>query len=88
MIYGFKILTQLVESNVFHMYVFCLKEYIFWTKVANEISTFWTFHCLSEFVQIPHVIFGTSEFVQIPHAIFGTRSQFLYKLCTILKYLS
>ena len=43
----------------------------FLTKVAHQISPFWTFHCLSEVVQIPHVIFET-------------RSQFLYKLCTIL----
>ena len=38
----------------------------FWTKVAHRNSTFWTFHCLSEVVQVPHVIFETS-------------SQFLYK---------
>ena len=31
--------------------------YIFWTKAAHRISHFWTFHCLSEVVQIPHVIF-------------------------------
>ena len=40
-------------------------------KVAHQISTFWTFHCLPEVVRIPHVIFET-------------RSQLLYKLCTIL----
>ena len=43
----------------------------FWTKVAYRISTFWTFHYLSELVQIPHVIVET-------------RSQILYNLCTIL----
>ena len=43
----------------------------FWTKVAYRISTFWTFHYLSEVVQIPHVIVET-------------RSQILYNLCTIL----
>ena len=43
----------------------------FWTEVAHPISTFWTFYSFPEAVQIPHVIFET-------------RSQFLYKLCTIL----
>ena len=37
--------------------MFQLKECIFWTKVAYGISTFWTFYCLSEVAQIPHVIF-------------------------------
>ena len=41
-----------------------------WTKVAHRISTFWTFHCLSEVVQTP--------------MIFEIRSQVLYKICTIL----
>ena len=31
----------------------------FLEKVAHQISTFWTFHCLSEIFQIPHVIFET-----------------------------
>ena len=48
-----------------------LKEHIFWTKEVYQISTFWTFHCLSEVVQIPHVIFET-------------RNQLLYNLCAIL----
>ena len=26
-------------------------------KVVYRISTFWTFHCLSEAVQFPHLIF-------------------------------
>ena len=48
------------------------KGMFFWgAKLAHRISAFWTFHCLSEVVQIPHVIFET-------------RSQFLYKFCTIL----
>ena len=38
-------------------------------KKVHQISTFWTFHCLSEVAQIPHVIFET-------------RSQLWYKLCT------
>ena len=29
----------------------------FWTNVAHWISTFWTFHCLPEVIQIPHMIF-------------------------------
>ena len=56
--------------------MFLLKEYIFgqiyfWIKVAHQISTFWTLQCLPEVVEIPHVIFEI-------------RSQFLYKLGTIL----
>ena len=43
----------------------------FWTKVAYQISPFWTFHCLSEVSQVLHVILET-------------RNQFLYKFCTIL----
>ena len=58
---------MLDESSVYNVLVEC----IFWTKITHRISTFWTFHCLSEVVQIPHVIFET-------------RSQFLYKICTIL----
>ena len=50
--------------------VLAKETYFFWTK-AHQISTFWTFHCLSEVVQIPHVIFET-------------RTQLLYKPCTIL----
>ena len=57
--------------NVLAEGMYLLEKCIFWTKVAHQISTFWTFHCLSEVVQIPHVIFET-------------RSQFLHKLCTIL----
>ena len=51
--------------------MFQLKECIFWTKVTYQISTFWTFHCLS-------------KVGQVSHGIFETRSQFLQKLCTIL----
>ena len=54
--------------------MFLLKQCIFWTK-AHQISTFWTFYCLSKVVQIPHVIFETT-------------SQLLYKFCTTLYYLS
>ena len=50
-----------------------MKKCIFWTKVVHQVSTFWTFHCLFEVVQIL--------------MIFETRSQFLYKLCTIFQYL-
>ena len=39
--------------------MFSLRECDFWTKTAHEISTFWTFHCLPEVSQIPHVIFET-----------------------------
>ena len=35
--------------------MFQLKDCICWT----EVSTFWTFHCLTEVVQIPYVIFKT-----------------------------
>ena len=42
----------------------------FWTNVAHRISAFWTFYCLFEVVQIPHVILENT-------------SQFLYKCCTI-----
>ena len=42
--------------------------YFFWGKV-HQISTFWTFHCLSEVAQIP--------------AIFET-SFYKPRLCTIL----
>ena len=55
--------------------MFQLKECIFWTKVAHQISTFWTFHCLPEVSQIPHVIFET-------------RSQFLQNFCIILYIIS
>ena len=53
------------------VYVLAEGVYFLWTKVAYQISTFWTFHYLSEVAQIPHVIFET-------------RHQFLYKLSTIL----
>ena len=82
MSYGFKtdisnlgIFTQVVESNVRSILGNVLAEEMFWTKVVHQISTFWTFHCLSEVVQIPHVIFETG-------------SQFLSKLCTILYIIS
>ena len=39
--------------------------YFFWTKVDHRISAIRTFHCLSEVIQIPRVIFET-------------RSQFLF----------
>ena len=55
--------------------MFQLKELSFWTKVVQQISTFWTFHCLFEVVQISHVIFET-------------KSQFLYKFCTIFDLLA
>ena len=51
--------------------IYFLEICIFWTKTAHQISIFWTFHSLS-------------EVLQIPHAISETRSQFLYKLSTIL----
>ena len=43
---------------------------------------------LDEKVQKNHVSCLLSEVVQIRRLIFETRSQFLYKLCTILYYLS
>ena len=57
--------------NVLAEGMYFLGKCIFCIKVTRQISTFWTFHCLSEVVQIPHVIFET-------------RSQFLHKWCTIL----
>ena len=57
--------------NVLAEGIYFSEKCIFWTEVAHQISTFWTFHCLSEVGQIPHVIFKT-------------RSQFLHKVCTIL----
>ena len=66
---------MLDKSSVYNILtegMYLLDKCIFWTKVvAHQISTFCTFHCLSEVVQIPHVVFET-------------RSQFLYKLSTIL----
>ena len=50
--------------------MFQLKECIFWTNVAHRISTFWTFYCLSELVQTPHVVFEN-------------KGQFLYKICVM-----
>ena len=61
--------------NVLAEGMYFLDKCIFWTKVAHQISTFWTFLCLSEVVQIPHLNFEA-------------RSQLLYKLCTILLYRS
>ena len=52
-----------------------LDEGMYFLEKSHQISPFWTFHCLSEVAQIFHVIFET-------------RSQLLYKLCTILSYLS
>ena len=47
------------------------KGIYFLEKVANQISTFGTFHCLSEVFQIPHVIFETrSQFFCIKFAPF------------------
>ena len=36
--------------------MFFLGKRIFCTKIAHQISICWTFHCLSEVVQILHVI--------------------------------
>ena len=55
------------------------KKYVaHWT---HWISTFWTFHCLPE---VSSACLEFPVFVQIPHVIFEIKSQFLYKLCTIL----
>ena len=35
----------------------CWKECSLYTNAAHWISTFWTIHCLSEVIQIPHMIF-------------------------------
>ena len=56
---------MLDKSSVYNV---SAKGICLWTKVAHQISIFWTFHCLSEVVQISHVIFKT-------------RNHFLYKLC-------
>ena len=45
--------------------------FFFGAKEAHQIPTFSTFHCLSQVVQIPYVIFVI-------------RSQLLYKFWTIL----
>ena len=51
--------------------MYFLGRCIFWTKVARQILIVWAFPSFSEVIQNLHVIFET-------------RSQFLYKLCTIL----
>ena len=56
---------MLDKSSVYNV---SAKGICFWTKVAHQISICWTFHSLSEVVQISHVIFKT-------------RNHFLYKLC-------
>ena len=51
---------MLDKSSVYNVLaegMYFLDKRIFWTKVAHQISTFWILHCLSEVVQIPHVIF-------------------------------
>ena len=35
----------------------CWKECSLYTNAAHWISAFWTIHCLSEVIQIPHMIF-------------------------------
>ena len=62
---------MLDKSSVYNI----LAEGMYFLKKGYQMSTFWTFHCLSEVAQIFHVIFET-------------RSQLLYKLCTILSYLT
>ena len=50
---------MLDKSSVYNILaegMYFLDKCLFWTKVAHEIPTFWGFHCLSEVVQIPHVI--------------------------------
>ena len=39
--------------------MFQLKECIFWINVPHCVSTFWNFRCLSEVIQILHLIFET-----------------------------
>ena len=41
--------------NVLAEGMYLLGKCIFWTKVVHQISTFWTFHCLSEVAQIAQV---------------------------------
>ena len=62
---------MLDKSSVYNI----LAEEMYFFEKSHQISTFWTFHCLSEVAQIFHVIFET-------------RSQILYKLCTIVSYLA
>ena len=66
-----KVCTVMFELKKYRQVVSLKMAYGFIMVLAYQILTFWTFHCLSEVVQNPHVIFET-------------RSQFLYKLCTIL----
>ena len=69
-----KLKVMLDKCSVFNVLaeeIYFLKKCIFWIEVTRQISTFQTFHCLSEVGQIPHVIFKT-------------RIQFLHKLYTIL----
>ena len=64
---------QVVESKVdkSSVYNVLAEGMYFLDKSSPSNFNFWTLRCLSEVVQIPHVIFET-------------RSQFLYKFCTIL----
>ena len=63
MTYAFKIdIRNMVNFPLYIM--FYLKECIFWAKVTHRISTFSTFYCLPEVVEIPRVIFETrSQFL-------------------------
>ena len=60
--------TKVDKSSVYNVLA---EGMYFLDKSSHRISTFWTFHCLSEVIQIPHMIFET-------------RSQFLDKFSTIL----
>ena len=48
-----------VMSDKSLLYYVLAEECIFWTNAAHRISTFWTFHYLSEVFPIPRVIFET-----------------------------
>ena len=48
---------MLVKSSVYN--VLAEGMYFFWTKAAHQISTFWTFHYLSQVAQILRVNFET-----------------------------
>ena len=59
---------MLDKSSVYNVLV---EGMYFLEKSSYRISTYWTFHCLSEVAQISHVTFEI-------------KSQFLYTLCIIL----
>ena len=56
---SWNIMLDQSSANVLAEGMCFLDKCIFWTKVAHQISTFWTFDCFSKVFQIP-LIFETS----------------------------